>query len=89
MGGVARRLELEGGVFDIEVPGQARLQGVEQLGCVVVAEARIIDDDVRGQGGQVRGEGPDVQVVHVLDMLVLQQMGPDVIEVHAFRGGFQ
>jgi len=56
---------------------------------VPVAEAGIVEHHVRGQGGQVRGDGPDVQIVHVTHVTVLQQMGAHLIEVDTFRCRFQ
>src|SRR5437763_1533998 len=50
--GVAGRLELEGGMLHVEVPGQARLQLVEQTGDAAFGEAGVVDDDVRGQRGR-------------------------------------
>jgi hypothetical protein len=49
--GVAGRLQLERGVFHVEVAGQARLQRVEQLGGVTVVEAGAVDHHVGGQHG--------------------------------------
>ena len=45
--GVCCGFELECGVLDVEVPGQAGLQLVQEPGCVPVTEAGIVDDDVR------------------------------------------
>ena len=46
--GVAARLELEGRVLDShrEVPRDAVLELVENLGGVAVLKARVVDDDV-------------------------------------------
>jgi hypothetical protein len=49
---VSERLELERRVLDVEVAGQAVLQLVEQPGELTVAEARFVDDDVRGEHRQ-------------------------------------
>lgn len=57
MGSVAGGLQLQGGVPDVEVPGQAGMQLIEQPGRVAVGEAGVVDGDVRGQGGQPGGEG--------------------------------
>ena len=45
--------ELEGGMPDVEVAGDAVLQLVQHLGDMAVVEAGFVDDDVGGQGGQV------------------------------------
>src|ERR1700749_1350864 len=50
--GVGGRLELEGGVLDVEVPGQAGLQLVEQAGYAALGEAGVVHHDVRRQRGQ-------------------------------------
>jgi len=56
VGGVAERFELERGVLDVEVPGQALLQLIEQCRQVPVVEARVVDHDVRGEYRQVTGD---------------------------------
>jgi len=87
--GVAGRLELEGGVFDVEVPDQAGLHLIQEAGGVPVVEAAIVDDHVRREGGQVGGDRPDVQVVDVDDVLVGSQMAADRIQVGALRRGLE
>ena len=47
VGGVAGRLQLECGVFHVEVPGEALLEAVEYLRSATVQEALVADDDVR------------------------------------------
>ena len=55
---VARWFELKRGVLDDdrEVSGDAGLQLVEHPGSVPVVEARVVDDDVRGENGQAGGD---------------------------------
>jgi len=84
VGGVAGRFELEGGVLDVEVPDEAGLNLVEQLRGVTVEEAGVVDDDVRGQGLAVGGDGPYVQVVHPADVVGLLQVGEHRGEVDAW-----
>ena len=86
---VAARLELEGRVLDVEVADQTGLQLVEQLRGVAVVEAAVVEHDVSRQGGQVGGDGPDVQVVHVQDVLGRLQVGQDVVEVEVAGSGLQ
>ena len=62
------RLELERRVLDVEVAGKAVLQLVEQPRQLTVPEARVVDDDVRGEHRQPRGHPRCVQVVHVVDV---------------------
>ena len=64
MGGVAAGLELDGAVLDVEVPGQALLELVQQAGQVSVVEARVVNHNVGGQHGQTCGHLARVQVVH-------------------------
>ena len=67
--GVAGGLQLDRGVLDVEVPGQALLHRVEHLRGVAVAEALVVDDHVGGEHRQARGDRVGVQVVHVADVL--------------------
>ena len=80
--GVRDGLELEGGVLDVEAPGEAGLQLVQQPGRTAVGAAGIVDHDGRGQCGQGRGDDPGVQVVQVPDVLGGQQVGAYVVQVH-------
>ena len=86
--GVAGGLELEGRVLDVKVTGQTPLGWSSAWG-VPVQEAGVVDHHVGGDGRQVRGDGPDVQVVYVPDMGRLEQVGPDVGQVDRFGGRFQ
>ena len=81
---MAGRFELEGGVLDIEVAPQVRLELVEQLGGVGVGEARVVNDHVRGQSRKVGCDGPDVQVVDVVNVRVLQHVATDLVEIDSF-----
>src|SRR6185437_9683977 len=87
--GVDGGLELEGGVLDVEVAGQAFLELVEQPGGVPVVEAVVLDDDVGGQGGEPGGDGPGVQVVHAEHVGDLREVRADLFHVHALGGGLQ
>jgi hypothetical protein len=51
---VAERFELECGVLDVEVSGQALLQLIEQCRQVHVVEARVVD--LRGEYRQSTGD---------------------------------
>ena len=81
--GVADRLELDGGVLDVEVPGQALLQLVQQPGQVPVAETGVIDHHVRGEHRQVRGHRAGVQVVHGVHVRHAEYVGTHVGQVDA------
>ncbi len=83
VGEVASRFELERAVLDVEVPGHAGLDLVEDLGCMTVREARVVHDDMGGQGREVGSDGPGVEVVDVDDA------GSDFVEVDAFGGGLE
>ena len=48
---VADGFELEGGVFNVEVAGEAGLDLVEDLGGVTVVEALGLHDNMGGQRG--------------------------------------
>ena len=50
--GVDSRFELERGVLDVEVAGEAGLELVKELRSVPVLEAGVLDDHVRGQRRQ-------------------------------------
>src|SRR5450759_5058444 len=63
-GGVAAGLELDGGVLDVEVSGQALLELVEQAGQVPVLKARVVHDDVSRQHRQAGGHLTRMKVVH-------------------------
>lgn len=83
---VSSRFELEGGAHDIEVTGQALLQGVEQLGGVAVAEAARFDEDVRAQHRQAGGDGGCVQVMHVENVRYRGDVRADLGQVDMARG---
>ncbi len=89
MPGVAGGLELERRVLDVEVADQAGLELVEQLGRVSVGEAGVVHDDVGRQGGELGGDGPDVQVVDVVHMRLTEQMGADLVEVGGLGGDLE
>jgi hypothetical protein len=74
VGGVASGLELDGGVLDVEVSGQALLELVEQARQVPVVKARVVHDDVSSQHRQAGGHLTRVQVVHRSDVGNLEQM---------------
>ena len=77
--GVALLLELEGEVLDAdrEVPGEAGLELVEDPRCVTVGEAAVLDHDVGGQHGQLAGDLGGVQVVHVYDVRLAEQVAAE------------
>jgi hypothetical protein len=50
VGRVAWRFQLECRMFEVEVADEAGLEGVEDLGGPSVEEARLVHDDVGGQG---------------------------------------
>ena len=59
----------------------AGLDLVGQSAASLIAEAEVVDDDVRGQGGQggqAGGDGPGVQAVAVMDVVLGQQVRADV-----------
>ena len=87
--GVCCGPELECGVLDVEVPGQAGLQLVQEPGCVPITGAGIVDDDMRRQGWQAVGDSPGVQVMDVVDVVGGQQVGADVVEVRGLGCGLQ
>jgi hypothetical protein len=87
--GVGGSFELEGGVLDVEVASQAGLELVQQPGGVAVVKARVVDDDVRRQGGEVGGHGPGVQVVQAQDVLGGQQVSADLLQVRSRGRGLQ
>ena len=62
---VACRFELESRVLhtEVEVGGDTVLELVEDVGGVAIPEAVVIDDDVRGQNGQVAGYLAGVEVM--------------------------
>ena len=79
-------------MLDVEVPNEAVLQLIEQLRGVLVGEAGVVQDDVRGKGGQVGSDRPDVQVVDVVDVVdvaAFEEGRTDVGEVDALRCGFE
>ncbi len=82
---VGPSFQLERRVLDIEVPGQARLELVEQPRSMAIKEAGFVHDDVRGQGRQAGGDGPGVQVVHVVDMLGFEHVRANPVQVHVLR----
>ena len=53
-------------MLDVEVSRKAVLQFVEQPWELTVAEARFVDDNVRGEHRQPRGHPRCVQIVHVV-----------------------
>src|SRR5690606_36908533 len=57
-------LELQRGVLDVEVALEAVLKGVEHHAEPVGVEHLVLDDHVRGDHRDARGDGPGVQVVH-------------------------
>src|SRR5699024_5275577 len=66
VGVVRGGLQLEGGVADAELVGEPLLQVAQDVATVVEGEAAV-DDDVRGEHRIIAVDGPDVQVVDVLD----------------------
>src|SRR5450759_2193425 len=89
MGGVAACLELERGVLDVEMAGQAALQLVEQGGQVSVLEAGVVHHDVRGQHRQACSDLAGVQVVHRLNPGDLEQMLANLAQLQPSGGGLQ
>jgi hypothetical protein len=53
---VSRWFELDGGVLQVEVPGQAALQLVQQFRQMSVAEASVVHHHVSSEHGQVAGD---------------------------------
>ena len=83
--GVTGRLELERRMFDVEVAAQAVLEHVEHDRAPAVGEHVGLHDDVHGQHGQARRDGPHMQVVHVAHAGQAGQVRPDLAQVDAAR----
>lgn len=86
---VAGHLKLERGVLQVEMAGQAGLEPIEELRRVAFPEAGFVDHDMGGESGQARGDRPGVQVMDVGDVARFEEMGSDIVEVHALGCGFE
>jgi hypothetical protein len=89
MRNVGGRFQLKGGVFDVEVLGQALLQGVENLGGVTAVKAVVFDDHVGRQGGLTGRYGPRVQVVDVEHVAHSGQVCANVVQIEIVGGGLE
>ena len=74
-------------MLDVEVPGQALLQLVQQLWQVPVVEAGVVHHDVRGEHRQVRGDQAGMQVMHRVHVRHAEDVGTHMGQVDALRGG--
>src|SRR5699024_8229552 len=85
--GILGPVELEGRVLDrdLEVLGQAFLQGLEYPRGMPVIEALVGEDHVGGEHGQVRIDPGDVEIVDFLHVLDGLDVGDDLFEVELLR----
>src|SRR5439155_8067109 len=86
---VARRrarlaLELEGGVGDAEPVAHRSLHPLAD-GLCLLEGGMALDDDVGGEGADVRAQAPGMHVVHALDALDVIDRPGELPEVEALR----
>ena len=85
---VANRFELERTVRDVEVPAKTFAESIQYFTGAALADAGLIDDDMRRQDRYAAGNRPGVQVVHINHPRdpfdVLAHLG----KVHTARCGF-
>ena len=82
------RFELESGMGQVEVTGQAVLKLVENPWRVAVGEAGVVNDNVRRKRRKARHDNPRVQIVDADHVLHRQEMLMDLGEIYARRRRF-
>ena len=82
------RFELESGMGQVEVTGQAVLKLVEDPWCVTVEEAGVVDHNVRRKRRKARHDHPRVQIVDADHVLHRQKVLMDLGEIYARRRRF-
>ena len=82
------RFELESGMGQVEVTGQAVLKLVEDPWRVAVEETGVIDHDVRRKRRKARHHDPRVQVVDADHVLHRKEVIMDLGEIYARRRRF-
>jgi hypothetical protein len=80
-GAVALRLDLDGGVVDIEMVLQACGEPPQHLTCSALVDAGVIDHYVCRQDRYAAGDGPGVQIVQTDHAGDFPVMPPDGIQV--------
>lgn len=86
--GVTGRLELEGGMLDIEVLGEALLQLFQQPRCPALRENLGVDAHMRGEDRRTSGELPYVHIVHAHNARKLKDVLADVSHRRPLRRRF-
>src|SRR5665213_2269379 len=79
---VARSFKLEGRMFEIKMIGEATLEYIKDLGCMAIAKAFVVKNDVGREGRQVRGHHPRMEIVHVSHMFLCEEMAADLSEIN-------
>src|SRR3954447_1318268 len=86
---MANRFELERAVRDVEVPAQAFAQPIQHLTRAPLADAGLINNDVRREHRNSAGNRPGVQVMDVDNAAYSQHVLPYFVKVDAARSGLQ
>src|SRR5205823_3405180 len=80
-------LELDGRVVHMKTISQQMVHGVKNV--VALGRGHIVYEDVATQGGGVRTETPDVEIVHVENPIDALDRLLDVLKIDAARHAFQ
>src|SRR5207249_1270804 len=84
--GVSARLQLEGGVFQVEMTGEAGLEMVKDPSGLPFGDAVVGDHDVGGEDRSARGEGPGMEVVDGENLGQLEDVAAHLGDLHVVRG---
>ncbi len=88
MTNVLSRFELESGMGQVEVTGQAVLKLIEDPRRLTVGEADVVNNNVRRKRRKARHDHPRMQIVDADHVLHRQEMLMDLGEIYARRRRF-